>query len=254
MYNILHFFLIICLQGAVQKTHSFILTDDMLEQHFALFYMELEPWDIADKMFQAGHISVSEHDDVTDYSQKRKRLGGLLDILKRKCLHAPFLSLLQSEQYTSLLDTLKDIKKLSYKPCKYFTILTQKPPTDLLLNIVTLLQDLFCFVGLPALWIQHNFTLLQEELPYTDDEAIVLIEHIFEYFNIADVQRCTGTRRKKSKILKILLLKGETACVEFCRVVEEDLKRKDLIQKMKERSDDRIKRGNVKFVQYEILV
>lgn len=112
----------------------------------------------------------------------------------------------------------------------------------------------FFFVGVPALWIQHNFTLLQEELPYTDDETIVLIEPIFENPNIADVQRCTGTRRKKSKILKILLLKGETACVEFFRVVEEDLKRKDLIQKMKERSDDRIRRGNVKFVQYEILV
>lgn len=48
-------------------------------------------------------------------------------------------------------------------------------------------------------------------------------------------------------------MKGETACVEFFRVVEEDLKRKDLLQTMKERSDDRIKRGNVKFVQYEIL-
>lgn len=110
MYNILHFF-IICLQGAV-------LTDDMLEKHFALFYMELEPWDIADKMFQAGHISVNEHDDVTDYSQKHKRLRGLLDILKRKCLHAPFLSLLQSKQYTHLLETLKNERKLSYKPCK----------------------------------------------------------------------------------------------------------------------------------------
>lgn len=136
MYNILHFFFIICLQGAVQKTHSFILTDDMLEKHFALFYMELEPWDIADQMFQAGHISVSEHDDVTDYSQKRKRLRGLLDILKRKYLHAPFLSLLQSEQYTSLMDTLKNKKRLSYKPCKYFTTLTQKT-TDLLHNSVT---------------------------------------------------------------------------------------------------------------------
>lgn len=141
MYHILHFF-IIFLQGDVQKIHSFILTDDMLEKHFALFYMELEPWDIADKMFQAGHISVSEHDDVTDYSQKHKRLRGLLDILKRKCLHAPFLSLLQSEQYTHLLETLKNERKLSYKPCKYFTTLTQKT-TDLLLNIVTLLQDLF---------------------------------------------------------------------------------------------------------------
>lgn len=105
-----------------------------------------------------------------------------------------------------------------------------------------------------SLWIQHNFTLLQEELPYTDDEAIVIIEHIFDDSNIADVQSCTGTRRKKSKILKILLLKGETACVEFFRVVEKDLKRKDLIQKMKKRSDDRIERGDVKFVQCEILV
>lgn len=57
------------MQGAVQETHSFILTDDMLEKHFALFYTELEPWEIADKMFQAGFISIKEHDDVTDYSK-----------------------------------------------------------------------------------------------------------------------------------------------------------------------------------------
>lgn len=97
------------------------------------------------------------------------------------------------------------------------------------------------FVAVLALWIQHNFT---------DDEAIAIIEHIFDDSNIADVTRCTGTRRKTSKILKILLMKGETACVEFFRVVEEDLKRKDLIKKMKQKRDDRIKRGNVKFVQY----
>lgn len=96
-----------------------------------------------------------------------------------------------------------------------------------------------------ALWIQHNFTLLQEELPYTDDEAIVIIEHIFDDSNIADVKRCSGTRRKKSKILKILLLKGETACLEFFRVLGEDLQKPALIQRMKENSNDRIRRGNV---------
>lgn len=36
-------------------------------------------------------------------------------------------------------------------------------------------------------------------------------------------------RCKKLKILKIFLLKGEIVCVEFFRVVEEDLKRKDLL-------------------------
>lgn len=107
------------------------------------------------------------------------------------------------------------------------------------------LYSMCLFVAVCALCIQHNFTLLQEELPYTDDEAIVMIEHIFDECNIADVKCCTGTRRKKSKILKILLMRGESDCEEFFRVVDEDLKRKDLIQKMKKNSDDRIRRGNV---------
>lgn len=105
--------------------------------------------------------------------------------------------------------------------------------------------SIFLFVAVYALCIQHNFTLLQEELPYIEDEAIVIIEHIFDDSNIADVKRCTGTRRKKSKILKILLMKGETACLEFFRVLGEDLKKNDLIQRMEENSNDRIRRGNI---------
>lgn len=72
-----------------------------------------------------------------------------------------------------------------------------------------------------------------------------MIEGIFDVYNIADVKSCTGTRRKKSKILKILLMKGETACADFFRGVEENLKRTDLIQKMEKNSNDRIRRGNV---------
>lgn len=117
------FFLI---PGVVKKTHSFILTDEMLEKHFALFYAELEPCKIADEMFQTGLISISEHDDVTDYKQKHKRLRGLVDILKRKCLHAPFLSLLQSMKYSLLLDTLQNERELNYKLCKYFKIIVLK--------------------------------------------------------------------------------------------------------------------------------
>ncbi|XP_052678854.1 uncharacterized protein LOC128159711 isoform X2 [Crassostrea angulata] len=199
--------------GAATKTHSFVITDEMLRKHFALFYVELEPCEIADAMFQTGLFSISDHDDVADHNQKHKRLRNLVHILKTKCLLEQFFSLLESKKYTLLLDTLQNEKEFNNKP------------------------------SVCALCIQHNFTLLQEELPYTDDEAIVMIEHIFDECNIADVKCCTGTRRKKSKILKILLMRGESDCEEFFRVVDEDLKRKDLIQKMKKNSDDRIRRG-----------
>lgn len=113
---------------AVQKNHSFIITDEMLEKHFALFYVELEPCKIADEMFQTGLISISEHDDVTDYKQKHKRLRGLVDTLKRKCLHAPFLSLLQlqSMKFSSLLDTLQNERESNHKQCKYLKIIVLK--------------------------------------------------------------------------------------------------------------------------------
>lgn len=66
------------------------LSDAFLQEHFAILYKELEPREIADEMFQAGHITVSEHDDVTECTKKWKRLKCLFNILKEKELYGPF--------------------------------------------------------------------------------------------------------------------------------------------------------------------
>lgn len=81
---------------------SITLDDELLQKHSAFLYTELEPREIADEMFQAGHITVSEHDDVTDCTKKCKRLKYLLDILKEKELYGPFVYTLQSLKYTTV--------------------------------------------------------------------------------------------------------------------------------------------------------
>lgn len=96
----------------------FEVTDDLLQRHFGILYTDLEPRKIADIMFQEGHISVHEHDVVTDFTKKHKRLKGLLNILKKRKLYVPFLSILESLQHRSVLETLKTDKKLFSTPCK----------------------------------------------------------------------------------------------------------------------------------------
>ncbi|XP_078341941.1 uncharacterized protein LOC144627862 [Crassostrea virginica] len=46
----------------------FEVTDMLLKRHFGSLFLLLEPLDIADEMFQAGHISYDEHDSVTNSS------------------------------------------------------------------------------------------------------------------------------------------------------------------------------------------
>lgn len=99
------------------KPH-FEVTDDLLQRHFGILFTDLEPRKIADIMFQEDHISVHEHDDVTDLKKKHKRLKGLLNILKKRKLYVPFLSILESLQHKSVLETLKADKKLKSTPCK----------------------------------------------------------------------------------------------------------------------------------------
>lgn len=62
--------------------------------------------------------------------------------------------------------------------------------------------------------------------------------------NISDIECCTGIRRQKSKLLKILLMKGKLACKELFRVVEVDLKKKELVQQMAKKSADMKTRGS----------
>lgn len=90
----------------------------MLKKHFSILYTMLEPRDIADKMFQAGQITAHDHDDITNNRKKYKRLKILLDVLNRKELYASFVSLLESLQYTSLLEALNTDTPYINIPCK----------------------------------------------------------------------------------------------------------------------------------------
>lgn len=81
------------------------------------------------------------------------------------------------------------------------------------------------------------------ELPNADYVTEVM-GHMFDRTNEYDIAHCKGEIRQKSKILKILLLKGNCACMELFKVVGEIMKREDLLQTMKERSDYIKTRGN----------
>lgn len=94
----------------------------MLQKHFASLYMELEPREVADEMFQSGFITISDHDDVTGIIQKYERLRKLLDVLKRKKLYASFECTLKSLKYITLLDTIRTDRKLKNIPCKYILL------------------------------------------------------------------------------------------------------------------------------------
>lgn len=94
-----------------------------------------------------------------------------------------------------------------------------------------------------AICIQHNFTLLQEELPDIEF-SVPLLEHILDPSNISDIEVCFGTICKKSKLLKIILMKGNYACEELFHVLKSVLKREDLIQRMIKKSADIMRRGN----------
>lgn len=70
------------------------------------------------------------------------------------------------------------------------------------------------------------------------------MEHELDPTNISDIESCKNAVRKISKLLKILLIRGKSACKEFFRVMEVDLKSEDLIQKMKYKSAEIKRRGN----------
>lgn len=72
--------------------------------------------------------------------------------------------------------------------------------------------------------------------------------------NLSDIQSTTGVRRKKSKLLKIIIMKGTPACEELFKAIEIYLKRRDLIQKMKSRSDEILRRGNVCFINNNVCL
>lgn len=105
--------------GDVNSRPHFDVTGNLLRRHFSILYTVLEPRNIADFMFQEGHISVEEHDMMTIPSKKHKRLKNLLDILeKRQELYASFLCTLNFLKFTSVLETLKTDQKPENIPCK----------------------------------------------------------------------------------------------------------------------------------------
>lgn len=116
----------------MQRRPNLTLTHELLQRHFACLYMELEPREITDEMFQAGHLTVFEHDKVTESNQRYKRLSCLLVILRKKNLYAQLVCTLQSLGYMSVLDTLQKDRKLKNKPCKYlyFVLLNLKHGTS----------------------------------------------------------------------------------------------------------------------------
>ena len=93
----------------------------LLKRHFGSLFLLLEPLDIADEMFQAGHISYDEHDSVTNSSRRYERLEGLLAILSGNAeLYPHFVNAAQSLGYSSVLDTLKKGVPFKFETCKSF--------------------------------------------------------------------------------------------------------------------------------------
>lgn len=89
--------------------------------------------------------------------------------------------------------------------------------------------------------------LLQTELP-----CIMCMEHFLDQSNISDIESCSGAIRKNSKLLKILLMKGESTCEEFLRVLEVDLKKEDLVKTMKKNSEVKKRAGKIRFGNIQV--
>lgn len=73
------------------------------------------------------------------------------------------------------------------------------------------------------------------------------MDHLFDKTNLYDIDHCMGEIRKKSKLIKILLMKGSAACIELLYMVDTNMEIEDLIQKMKTQSETKSRRGNCGF-------
>lgn len=82
------------------------MSEEMLNKHFDLLYTVLEPRDIVDAMFQKGQMHPNYHEEITQNRQKYKRLEILLKFVEKNKLYTSFACILESLQYTSLLETL----------------------------------------------------------------------------------------------------------------------------------------------------
>lgn len=103
------------------------------------------------------------------------------------------------------------------------------------------------YVAKEAVCIQHNFTTLQTELP-SIKLATRMLKNVLDHSNISDIDRCGGPFLQKSKLIKIILMKGVLTCKNFVTAIELQLKRTDLVQQMKRHYDDVRGRGNHKYL------
>lgn len=97
------------------------------------------------------------------------------------------------------------------------------------------------------MWIQHNFTILQEELPDCDC-ATVIMKDVLSISNISDIESCYGAFRQKSKLLKILLMNGQDACKYLLSAIEHVLNREDLVLNMESKTKSDMDRGTAKCI------
>ena len=99
----------------------------LLRRNFGSLFLLLEPLDIADEMFQAGHISYDEHDSVTSSNRRYERLEGFLAILSGKAeLYPHFVNVVQALGYVSVLDTLKMECHLNWRHVSLFILCCSK--------------------------------------------------------------------------------------------------------------------------------
>ena len=108
--------------------HIISITEEMLQRHFNLFYMELEPRAIADELFQKGHISADEHDDVTEFTTKYKRVKELFSILrKRPDMYYHLSCVFQSLKHYSVLKKMTEKRSVTSRPCKLSSYKMRNP-------------------------------------------------------------------------------------------------------------------------------
>lgn len=109
--------LVVNFTGVVEERLSFEISDDLLQMHLKLLYMELEPRDVADELFRKEYISVNDHDHVTFSRKKHNRLERLLYVLKKKELYSVFSHTLQYN-YSSVWYTMDPVIQLPRISCK----------------------------------------------------------------------------------------------------------------------------------------
>lgn len=107
------------------------------------------------------------------------------------------------------------------------------------------------FVAECTVRIQRSFTTLQIELP---EAVLLMMEHILTESDVSDIQRCSSTIRQISKLIKILISKGQNSCEELSGTIEFGLNREDLIQKMIRKSNDIVRRGNSIFFSNCLII